>query len=236
MKRILAAILCLSLFASCAEIQKVVDSLPEGTSDVIGNADIPAGLREALDLGIEKQVTKLTATDGFYKNELVKIVLPEELQKVDSALRKIGLSSLADEGLKVLNRAAEDAVKEATPIFVSAVSEITFDDAKNILLGEDNAATSYLTTKTETALYDKFKPVIESSFSKVGADQIWSNLITKYNNIPLTNNVNPDLTDYVTGEALKGVYTMIAVEEKEIRTSVSSRSTDLLKKVFALQD
>ena len=236
MKRILAAILCLSLFASCAEIQKVVDSLPEGTSDVIGNADIAAGLREALDLGIEKQVTKLTATDGFYKNELVKIVLPEELQKVDSALRKIGLSSLADEGLKVLNRAAEDAVKEATPIFVSAVSEITFDDAKNILLGEDNAATSYLTTKTETALYDKFKPVIESSFSKVGADQIWSNLITKYNNIPLTNNVNPDLTDYVTGEALKGVYTMIAVEEKEIRTSVSSRSTDLLKKVFALQD
>jgi hypothetical protein len=236
MKQILAAILCLSLFASCAEIQKVVDSLPEGTSDVIGNADIAAGLREALDLGIEKQVTKLTATDGFYKNELVKIVLPEELQKVDSALRKIGLSSLADEGLKVLNRAAEDAVKEATPIFVSAVSEITFDDAKNILLGEDNAATSYLTTKTETALYDKFKPVIESSFSKVGADQIWSNLITKYNNIPLTNNVNPDLTDYVTGEALKGVYTMIAVEEKEIRTSVSSRSTDLLKKVFALQD
>lgn len=235
MKRVITSILCLSLLVSCAELQQVVDSIPQ-TSGVLSNTDIASGLREALDLGIEKQVTKLTATDGFYKNELVKILLPEELQKVDSALRKIGLSSLADEGLKVLNRAAEDAVKEATPIFVSAVSDMTFDDAKNILLGEDNAATTYLTTKTETDLYSKFKPVIENSFSKVGANQIWTNLITKYNNIPLTNNVNPDLTDYVTTEALKGVYTMIAVEEKDIRTSVSSRGTDLLKKVFALQD
>ena len=234
-KRILALIVVCNLMA-CAELQQVVDSLPQGTTDVLGNADIAAGLREALDLGIEKQVAKLTAEDGFYKNELVKIVLPEELQKVDSALRKIGLSSLADEGLKVLNRAAEDAVSEATPIFVNAVKDITFDDAKTILLGEDNAATSYLTTKTQTELYEKFKPVINNSFSKVGADKIWANLITKYNNIPLTSNVNPDLTDYVTTEALDGVYTMIAVEELEIRNSVASRSTDLLKKVFALQD
>ncbi|WP_179336761.1 DUF4197 domain-containing protein [Winogradskyella ludwigii] len=234
-KRIFALLIILNLTA-CAELQQVVDSLPQGTSDILGNADIASGLREALDLGIEKQVTKLTAEDGFFKNELVKIVLPEELQKVDSALRKIGLSSLADEGLKVLNRAAEDAVSEATPIFVNAVKDITFDDAKDILLGQDNAATSYLTTKTETELYSKFKPVINSSISKVGADKIWSNLITKYNNLPLTNNVNTDLTDYVTTEALKGVYTMIAVEEKEIRSNVSSRSSDLLKKVFALQD
>ncbi|WP_179352782.1 DUF4197 domain-containing protein [Winogradskyella vidalii] len=234
-KKILALVIVCNLMA-CAELQQVVDSLPQGTSDVLGNADIAAGLREALDLGIEKQVTKLTAEDGFFKNELVKIVLPEELQKVDSALRKVGLSSLADEGLKVLNRAAEDAVSEATPIFVNAVKDITFDDAKTILLGADNAATSYLTTKTEAELYDKFKPVINSSFSKVGADQIWSNLITKYNNLPLTTDVNPDLTDYVTTEALEGVYTMIAVEELEIRNSVASRSTDLLKKVFALQD
>ena len=234
-KRLFALLIIFNLTA-CAELQQVVDSLPQGTGGVLGNADIAAGLREALDTGIEKQVTKLTAEDGFFKNELVKIVLPEELQKVDSALRKIGLSSLADEGLKVLNRAAEDAVSEATPIFVNAVKDITFDDAKNILLGEDDAATSYLTSKTQTDLYDKFKPVINNSFSKVGADQIWSNLITKYNNIPLTNNVNPDLTDYVTQEALKGVYTMIAVEEKEIRTKVSSRGSDLLKKVFAMQD
>ena len=233
-KRIFALLIILNLTA-CAELQQVIDSLPQA-GGVLSNTDIASGLRQALDLGIDKQVTKLTQTDGFFKNELVKILLPEELQKVDNALRKIGLSSLADEGLKVLNRAAEDAVKEATPIFVNAVKDITFDDAKNILLGEENAATSYLTTKTQTELYNKFKPVIDNSFSKVGADQIWANLITKYNNLPLTNNVNPDLTDYVTGEALKGVYTMIAVEEKESRSKVSSRTTDLLKKVFALQD
>lgn len=222
-------------FLACGELQQVIDQLPQGESS-IGNLDIANGLREALNMGIEKQVTKLTETDGFYKNELVKIMLPEELQKVDKTLRDIGLGNLADEGLKVLNRAAEDAVSEATPIFIDAVKGITFDDAKNILMGSDDAATQYLTNATKTALYNKFNPVIKNSFEKVGADQIWSNLITKYNSIPLTNNVNPDLTDYVTNEALNGVYTMIAVEEKEIRTKASSRTTDLLRKVFTLQD
>ena len=219
---------------ACAELQQVVNQLPQGTT--IGNTEIASGLRQALDLGIEKQVSKLTQTDGFFRNELVKIMLPDELKKIDKTLRDVGLGSLADEGLKVLNRAAEDAVKEATPIFVDAVKGITFADAKNILMGNDNAATQYLTGRTETALYDKFNPVIKKSFSKVGADQIWSNLITRYNALPLTTDVNPDLTDYVTKEALKGVYTMIAVEEKEIRNNLASRSTDLLKKVFALQD
>ena len=163
-------------------------------------------------------------------------VLPEELQKVDKALRDIGLNKLADEGLKVLNRAAEDAVKEATPIFVDAVKGITFNDAKNILLGSDNAATQYLDNATRSALRAKFEPVIQSSFEKVGADRIWTNLINRYNSIPLTNSVNPDLTDYVTQEALEGVFTMIAIEEKEIRTNVGSRTTDLLRKVFRLQD
>jgi enolase len=232
-KRIFAILIVLNLTA-CAELQNVINELPQTSG--LSNEDMAAGLRQALDFGIDKQVTKLTQKDGFYKNELVKILLPEELQKVDDALRKIGLSSLADEGIKALNRAAEDAVKEATPIFVNAVKDITFNDAKNILLGEDNAATEYLTSETQIQLYNKFKPVISNSFGKVGADQIWNNLITKYNNLPLTDNVNPDLTDYVTTEALKGVYTMIAVEEKDIRTKVSSRTTDLLKKVFALQD
>ena len=232
MRRILSFIIIFNLTA-CAELQDVMGQLPQGS---IGNEEIAAGLRQSLDFGIEKQVSKLTQTDGYYNNELVKILLPDELQKVDKALRDIGLGNLADEGIKALNRAAEDAVKQATPIFVDAVKEITFTDAKNILIGSDNAATQYLTGKTQEALYDKFNPVIQSSFSKVGADQIWTNLINKYNSIPFTNNVNPDLTDYVTGEALKGVYTMIAVEEKEIRTKISSRTTDLLRKVFALQD
>jgi len=231
-------LLCFLVFmTSCDELQNVVSTLPGGTGGVgISDAMIANGLREALDFGIDKQVTKLTQKDGFYKNEMVKILLPQELQKVDQTLRDIGLSSLADEGLKILNRAAEDAVKEATPIFVDAVKGITFNDARNILLGADNSATQYLKGKTQTPLYGKFSPVIQNSFSKVGADVIWNNIITKYNSLPLVTDVNPNLTDYVTQEALKGVYTMIAVEEKNIRTKISSRSTDLLKQVFALQD
>lgn len=225
-------IIVLLISSSCAELQQVVNQFPGALS----NEEIAAGLRQALDNGIDKQVTKLTMEDGFFKNELVKIGLPDELQKVDKTLRDIGLGNLADQGLKVLNGAAEDAVKEATPIFVNAVKGITFVDAKNILLGTDNAATEYLKSRTSNSLYDKFSPVIENSFTKVGADQIWENLINKYNTIPFVQKVNPDLTDYVTGEALKGVYTAISIEEKEIRTKVSSRTTDLLKRVFALQD
>lgn len=218
---------------SCGELQQVINQMPQ---EGLGNAEIANGLRQALDFGIDKQVSRLTKEDGFYKNELVKIVLPEELQKVDKTLRDIGLGNLANEGLKVLNRAAEEAVGEATPIFVNAVKGITFNDAKNILLGNDNAATEYLTSTTQTDLYEKFNPVIKTSFDKVGADAIWADLIRRYNSIPLVKKVNPDLTDYVTQEALNGVYKMIAIEEKEIRTKVSSRSTDILKRVFALQD
>ncbi|NER15427.1 DUF4197 family protein [Leptobacterium flavescens] len=227
-------VFALLFFTSCDELQNVVNQLPQGG---LGNEEIASGLRQALDLGIDRQVSKLTQKDGFFKNELVKILLPEELKKVDKTLRDVGLSKLADEGLKVLNRAAEDAVKEATPIFVDAVKGITFADAKNILLGDDNAATLYLENRTTQALYNKFHPVIENSFTKVGADQIWKNLITRYNNLPIVfNKVNPDLTDYVTTEALEGVFTMISVEEKQIRNKVSSRTTDLLRRVFALQD
>ncbi|HIB48975.1 MAG TPA: DUF4197 domain-containing protein [Flavobacteriaceae bacterium] len=233
MKKYLAFASCFILI-SCAELQQVVNTLPQ--SGGMDPTMIANGLRQALDFGIDKQVTKLTRKDGFYKNNLVKIVLPQELQKVDKTLRDIGLSSLADEGLKILNRAAEDAVKEATPIFVDAVKGITFNDAKNILLGPDNAATNYLEGRTNSALYSKFNPVIKNSFQKVGADRIWENIITKYNAVPFVNQVNPDLTDYVTNEALDGVYTMIAVEEKKIRTNVASRTTTLLKQVFSLQD
>lgn len=224
---------CFTL-SGCAELQQVASQIPTGV--LLGNADIAAGLREALDKGIDTQVSKLTKTDGFYKNQMVKILLPAELQQVDKTLRSIGMGSLADEGLKVLNRAAEDAVKEATPIFVSAVKQMTFTDAKNILLGNDQAATTYLQKTTTTQLYAKFNPVIKSSFAKVGADKVWTNIINKYNQVPLVKKVDPDLTNYVTNKALEGVFKMIAVEEKDIRNNLAARTSDLLKRVFAMQD
>lgn len=230
MKHFFFAFLLL-LLSGCAELQQVAAQLPQQNT-----IDIAGGLRQALDQGISTQVSKLTATDGFYKNPSVKILFPPEVQKVDQALRKVGLGSVADEGVKLLNRAAEDAVKEATPIFVSAVKNITFTDAKNILLGSDDAATTYLQRSTQSALYAKFNPVVRQSLGKVGADKAWSNIVTQYNNLPLVQKVNPDINDYVTQKALEGVFGQIAVEEKKIRTDLSARTTSLMKQVFAIQD
>ncbi len=234
MKRLYALILVAITISSCAELQQIANQLPQGTE--ISQLEIGNGLRAALDKGIDQEVSKLMQPDGFFRNEAVKILLPDELQKVDKGLRKIGLSSVADEGLKLLNRAAEEATKEALPIFTNAVKEITFQDAKNILLGDDRAATNYLETKTQQELYAKFSPVINDNLSKVGATNLWSNAIDKYNKIPFTEQVNPDLTDYVTQKALEGVFKMIAKEEVQIRTNLNARTSDLLKRVFALQD
>ena len=135
-----------------------------------------------------------------------------------------------------MNRAAEDAVKEATPIFVSAVKNMNITDAKSILLGNENAATVYLQGTTNKDLYAKFSPVVQQSIGKVGADVIWNTLITKYNNIPFVTKVNPDITDYVTNKSMEGVFKMIAVEEKNIRTDLKSRTSPLLQSVFGLLD
>ena len=233
MKKI-GSILILFILTSCAELQQLANDTLQNQQ--ISNLDISAGLKQALELGITDQVSKLTEPGGFFQNELVRIMLPEELQRVDSGLRSVGLGSLAEEGLRLLNRAAEEAVSEATPIFVNAIQQMTIQDARGILMGDQNAATAYLQRSTQEALYQRFEPIIQSNFSKVGADEIWGNIIDRYNKIPFVSSVNSNLTEYVTEEALKGVYTMIEVEEKEIRSSINARSTDLLRRVFALQD
>jgi hypothetical protein len=202
----------------------------------ITDSQISSGLKQALQFGVDHQVSKLTAEDGFFTNELVRIALPEELQKVDEALRKIGLGNLADEGLKLMNAAASDAVNEATPIFVNAIKDMSITDARDILMGGNGAATQFLQNKTSDQLYQKFYPVVDNSFGKVGADQIWTTAIDKYNSLPFTNDVNNNLTEYVTQQALDGVFTMIAIEESKIRTDLQSRTTDLLQRVFKLQD
>lgn len=206
------------------------------TATNTSNANIGAALKEALNKGVSNQVSKLTAEDGFLKNEAVKILLPAELQKVDTALRLIGMGSLADEGVKVLNRAAENAVKESTPIFTKAITSISMADAKSILMGNEDAATTYLQKTTQTDLTAKLSPVVQTSLSNVGADIVWGKITTAYNNIPLVAKVNPDLKGYVTGKTLDGVFKMISVEEKNIRTQPVFRTTSLLKSVFVLQD
>jgi len=238
MKKLILVLLLIPLI-SIAQTKKKVKKIKVKTptvTNVINTVDISAGLKEALNKGVTEQVSKLTVIDGFYKNEAVKILIPEELQRVDATLRKLGMGSLVDDGIKSLNRAAEDAVKESTPIFINAIKNISILDAKGILLGNESAATSYLKDSTTKELYAKFNPVVQESIGKVGADVIWNSIIKKYNTIPLVNKVNPDISDYVTTKAMEGVFKMIAVEEKNIREKLTSRNSDLLKSVFALQD
>lgn len=197
--------------------------------------DISNGLKQALELGVSSGVDLLSQQNGYYSNNLVKILLPEQLQKVDKTLRSIGLSSLADEGLKLLNRAAENAVSEAKPIFVSAIKNLTFADATAILMGNQNAATEYLKKQTTTQLIGAFSPKIKASLDQVGANDVWTQIITKYNSLPLVTPVNTDLTGYVTEKAINGLFIQIAQKELDIRQNISARTTPLLQKVFAKQ-
>ena len=238
MKKFLILLILFPVISN-AQFKNILKKSSETATGILnknGKVDIAAGLKEALNKGITEQVSKLTQVDGFYKNELVKIVMPEELSKVDKTLRKLGMGSLADDGIKALNRAAEDAVKEATPVFVNAIKNIKIADAKTILMGNKNAVTTYLQQSTNKELYTKFLPVVQQSIGKVGADKIWNGIIQKYNTVPLVSKINPDLNDYVTNKALEGVFKMIAIEEKNIRTDLQSRTSTVLKKVFAMQD
>lgn len=238
MKKLLILLLLCPVLshAQLKEILAKAATKINSTAASSSSLDIASGLKEALNKGVALQVSKLTATDGFYKNEAVKIVLPEELAKIDKTLRMMGFSKLADESILAINRAAENAVKEATPIFVSAIKNMTISDAKNILLGESNAATLYLQSATQKQLYSQCNPLVQQSISKVGADLLWTKMIKQYNSLPLVSKVNPDLTDYITQKALEGVFKMIAIEEKNIRTDLNARTSDLLKKVFSIQD
>jgi hypothetical protein len=201
----------------------------------LSSTQISTGLKDALSLGVTEGVKKLAVTDGFFKNEAVKILMPEKLRKIDTTLRAVGLGSLADQGVKLLNRAAEDAVTEATPIFTKAITSMTITDAKNILLGSDNAATNYLQTKTQSQLFTAFEPKVKASLGKVGADTVWKSLISKYNTLT-GQAVSTDLNEYVTTETINGVFKMVAQKESGIRNNSVMRTTSILQKVFGAQD
>ncbi|WP_313580281.1 DUF4197 domain-containing protein [Chishuiella sp.] len=201
----------------------------------LSNSTIASGLKEALSIGLNDGIKSLSQKNGFYNNPIAKIVMPEELQQVEKTLRNLGLGSLADKGVQLINSAAEDAVSEAAPIFVNALSSMTITDAKNILLGDNNAATAYLKTKTNSDLTKAFEPKIEASLNKVGADKVWNQMITKYNTLT-GNNVEPNLDTYVTQQAINGVFNMVAEKEEGIRSNTALRTTSLLQQVFGAQD
>ena len=232
---------CLALLGSTLSFsacdQATLDRVTElASAGQLSQTDIGNGLKEALDKGITTGANALSQKNGYF-NSPYKILLPEEARKVTDRLQAIpGFSNVEAVVLEKINAGAEDAAKEAAPIFKNAIRQMTFTDATNILMGADNAATNFLHDKTYDQLYAKFKPVIINSLDKFQARKYWSDAVTKYNQIPLVNDVNPELDDYVTKQALEGLFAMVAKEELNIRNNVSARTSDLMRRVFARQD
>lgn len=199
----------------------------------LSNTEIVSGLKEALNIGTKNAAGKLNKTNGFFGNQLIKILLPQEVKNIETTLRSFGFNSLCDKLIMSLNRAAEDASAKAVPIFVKAITSMSITDGINILRGGNNAATEFLKQTTTGALTSAFRPVIQQSLGKVNATTYWNQVFTTYNKLPITKKkVNTDLTGYVTERALSGLFTTVAQEEANIRQNPAAQVTSLLQKVF----
>ena len=213
-------------------VDKIVQKLPGKSSGSLTNDEVVNGLKEALEVGTKNGADKLSMVDGFFKDAVIKILMPPEAEKVEKTLRNVGLGNQVDKAILSMNRAAEDAAKSAAPIFIDAIKQMSIQDAFGILKGGDFAATNYLKDKTTVSLTEAFRPVIETSLKKVDATKYWNTVFTSYNKIS-SDKVNPDLAAYVTEKALAGIFYQVGQEEQKIRKDPVARTTDLLKKVFA---
>jgi hypothetical protein len=191
-----------------------------------------AGLKEALDIGTKNAVTSVSKENGYFGNLDIKIPIPEKLEDAQKLLRKVGMGDRVDEFVLSMNRAAEKAAPQAVDIFVGAIREMTVVDAYGIVKGDDTAATTYFRDKTSDNLYGLFRPVVTDSMAQVGVVRSYKRMMNKYNSIPFVKKVEVDIEDYVTDEALDGLFVMVGEEEKKIRKDPAARVTKLLEKVF----
>jgi hypothetical protein len=198
--------------------------------------EIANGLKEALQQGTSKSSDQLSAVNGFFGNAAVKILFPPQAQKAEKTLRGLGLNQLCDNVILSLNRAAEDAAKQAKPIFIDAITHMSLEDATHILLGPNNAATLYFKRTTSPQLILAFKPVIQKSLDKTGATKYYTDFAHEYNKVPFVSKINPDISDYTTQKAIDGLFYEIALEELNIRKNIGARPSPLLQKVFAFAD
>ena len=219
-------------FSSCDTAKSILDSV--NTNGSLSNADVVSGLKEALQVGTDTATSYLSITDGFFKNAMIKILMPPEAQSVEKTLRSVGLGSAVDKAVLSMNRAAEDASKFVGNIFINAIKQMTIQDAFGILRGGNTAATNYLKVKTTTQLTTAFTPIVSKSLDKVDATKYWKDLFTVYNKFS-SKPVNTDLTAYVTQKALDGLFYQIGLEEQNIRENPAARVTAILKKVFGNQ-
>lgn len=220
----------ISITPSCDVLTEMSSTMQ--TNLPLTEAEVSSGLREALKVGIKNAVTQTSAENGYYGNSLIKIPFPPEAQRVKSTLTDLGMNSLVDRFEESMNHAAEQASAKATDIFVDAITQMTINDAMGILNGENDAATQYLKRTTGERLRGEFSPIIQSALESVKVTQYWDDITTQYNKIPFVTPVNTDLTDYVTRQAIDGLYLMVAAEERKIRENPEARVTELLKRVF----
>jgi hypothetical protein len=232
----------LFIFQSCAQqpqkgglgglLEKAGQVLNNTTGGSLTNDEIIQGLKEALQVGISNGSSQASAVDGYFKNNLIKLAFPPDVQRVEAKLRQIGLGNEVDKFVLSLNRAAEDAAKKSKPIFVKAITSMTIQDALGILKGDSTAATKYLQRTTNQELYNQFFPVVDSTLQLNNATKYYADLVNTYNKIPLVQKVNPDLKQYATQKAIDGLFVLISQEERKIRKDPVARVNDILKKVF----
>ena len=215
--------------ASC----DTLSNLPMGNTTAITEVEASQGIREALDQGVGRGISLLNKENGFFGNETYKLFLPAEAQRVENTLRQLGMGAMVDKAVLQINRAAEDAVGYARPIFLESIKEMTIADAMNIIRGPNDAATQYFRQKTTDKLVAAFSPIIKSSLDKFSATKYYGDVINTYNNFPTTiNKINPDLQSYVVNKAVGSLFDQIAKEEANIRENPVARTTQILKKVF----
>jgi hypothetical protein len=223
-------ILALSFsFISC----ETLSGLPTTSSTGISQAEAAQGIREALEQGVGKGISVLNKENGFFGNEFYKVLLPPEAQKIETTLRNLGMGSMVDRAIMQINRAAEDAVGYARPIFVDAITQMTIADALNIVRGPKDAATQYFRTKTTDRLIAAFSPIVKQSLEKFSATKYYGDVVSTYNNFPTTiNKLNPDLPGYVVSKAVSALFDQVSKEEDNIRSNAAARTTEILKRVF----
>ena len=236
--KLLLVILCISASCTASAQINLLQKVKENSQKLISvqsglsENDIKEGLTKALSNGAEYAVQKASAINGFNDNAIIRIPFPQEAQKIETVLMKMGFEEQIESFETNMNSAAELASKEALSILSDAIKNMNVSDAFSILKGEDNAATKYLRNETNTFLYEFFKPIVIKSMKQFEVAQKWNRLVTKYNSIPLTQKINPDLEDYITNKAIDGLFVLIAEQEKEIRTNPYARTSEILQKVF----
>jgi len=219
---------------ACAELDqslKVLGLQPEG--GVLDETKIAAGLKEALQVGTGNAVNLTGRQDGYFRNQAIKILMPDQLRSFEKGLRTFGFGPEVDDFVMSMNRAAERAAPQAKAIFLGTIREMTFTDAKQILNGGQTAATDYFKGKTTDKLTAAFRPEVEKAMNEVGVTRQYKELVGHFKAIPFAKSDLMDIDRYVVGKSLDGLFVMLAEEERKIRTNPSARVTDLLKEVFA---